>query len=80
MDDNVAQESFLLAAKFVELAFVGNLINQVGSDAAVVVCKQSPPACGTLSELRPALLADNMARRTLRYWELSGDIETHWTS
>ena len=80
MNDNLAQKTFILAAKFVELTVVGDLINQVGSDAAVVVRKQSPPARGTLSELRPALLADNMDRRTLRYWELSGDIETHGTS
>ena len=37
MDDNLIQEMFLLAAKDLELAIVGNLINQEGCDATVAV-------------------------------------------
>ena len=46
MDDNLIQEMFLLAAKDIELAIVGNLINQEGCDATVAVFRQSSTEVG----------------------------------
>ena len=60
MDFKITQETFLLAAKLVKLALVGNLINQEGCDAAVVVGKLSPSTCRTIVERPPAILAHNV--------------------
>ena len=68
VDDNLAQEMLLIATIFVELALVGNLIYLEGCEAAVIVRKESPSTCWTLSELRPALLADDVACWTGRNW------------
>ena len=76
---NLTQETFLLAAKICELTLVGDLVNQGGSDGAVVAFNQSHSARGTSVDRRPAIFADDVTHWTLRNRKLSRDVETHWT-
>ena len=68
-----------ITAVVTKLAFVGNFLDQEGSENAVVAWKQSSSAFGAVCEGSSASLANDVASWTLGDWELPGDAETHGT-
>ena len=76
---NLTQETFLLATEILEFTLVRDLVNQGGSDGAVVAFNQLPSARGTSVDRRPAIFANDVTHWTLRNWKFSGDVETNWT-